>query len=115
MSNLKYEPVYPLSKSELILQLQSGDPEVVAKALYAATKHEEDWRWVQNQCLEGLKSPEFSVRWAAATCLGDLAFLRRTLDIDTVLPALEMATRDPQISDPAHFNLSVVKQFSQRQ
>jgi hypothetical protein len=47
MTNLKYEPVYPLSKRELILQIESGDPEAVAKALYAAAKYEDDWSWVQ--------------------------------------------------------------------
>jgi hypothetical protein len=115
MSNMKYEPVYPLSKRELILQIESGDAEAVAKALYAATKYEEDWGWVQSQCLEGLKSPEVSVRWAAATCLGDLAFMRRPLDIDSVVPALELATQDPQIADPAGFSLSMVRQFSHKQ
>lgn len=113
MSNLKYEPIYPLSKRELMLQIESGDPQAIANALYAATKYEEDWNWVQNQCLEALKSPEVSVRWAAATCLGDLAFMRRPLDIDLVVPALELATQDPQIADPAGFSLSMVKQFSQ--
>jgi hypothetical protein len=114
MTNPKYEPVHPLSKRELILQIESDDPEVVAKALYAATKYEEDWRWVQDRCLEGLQSTEVSVRWAAATCLGDLAFMRRALDIDSVVPALELATHDPQIADPAGFSLSMVKQFLQR-
>jgi hypothetical protein len=114
MSNLKYEPVYPLSKRELILQIESGDPQAITRALYAATKYEEDWKWVQSQCLEGLKSPEVSVRWAAATCLGDLAFMRRPLDIDSVMPALELAMKDPQIADPAGFSLSMVRQFSQK-
>jgi hypothetical protein len=113
MTNLKYEPVYPLSKRELILQIESGDPEAVAKALYAAAKYEDDWSWVQKLCVEGLKRPEASVRWAAATCLGDLAFMRRPLDLDIVVPALEQAVQDPQVADPASFSLSMVRQFLQ--
>jgi hypothetical protein len=111
MSNLKYEPVHPLTRKELISRLESDDPEVVANALYASTKYDEDWKWVQDQCLKRLKSSEVSVRWAAATCLGDLAFLRRPLDIDAVVSALELAIQDPQIADPASFSLSMVKQF----
>jgi hypothetical protein len=113
MSDLKYEPVFPLSKRELILQFESGDPEAVAKALYAAAKYEDGWSWVQDLCVEGRKSPEVSVRWAAATCLGDLAFFQSPLDLDIVVPALDQAVQDPEIADPASFSLSMVKQFLQ--
>jgi hypothetical protein len=111
MSDLKYEPIY--LRTERASGIDSGNPEGVAKALYAATKYEQDWSWVQNQCLQALTSTEVSVRWAAATCLGDLAFCRRPLDCDRVIPALEQAAIDPQISDPASFSLSLVRQFLQ--
>ena len=113
MSDLKYEPVYPLTRSELIHRFESDDPEAVTKALYAATRFEDDWSWVELQCLKALKSPSVSVRWAAATCLGDMAFMRRPLDVASVVPALELAVKDPEIADPASFSLSMVKQFSQ--
>jgi hypothetical protein len=111
MDDVKYEPVLPVSRSELTSQLESGDAETVEKALYAASRYEQDWKWVQDQCLICLESPEASVRWAAVTCLGDLAFSRRPLDIQAVLPALEKAAKDPEIADPASFSLSMVKQF----
>jgi hypothetical protein len=111
MSNFKYEAVQPATRSELISQLENGDPQKVARALYSASKYDPDWKWVQDQCLKCLNSPEVSVRWAAATCLGDLAFLQRPLEIQIVLPALENATKDPKIADPAKFSLNMVKQF----
>ncbi len=111
MSDLKYEPVLPITREELTARLESGSPQTVASALYAAARHEEDWVWVQNECLKALKSPEVPVRWAAATCLGDLAFSRCPLDVGAVIPALETATQDPTIADPAAFSLSMVKQF----
>lgn len=111
MSDLKYEAVPPITREELTVQLESKSPQTVANALYSATRHEYDWIWVQNQCLKALASPEVSVRWAAATCLGDLAFLRRPLDVGAVIPALETAIKDPAIADPAAFSLSMVKQF----
>jgi hypothetical protein len=110
MSDLKYERVHPVTRQELISRLESDDPEVVANALYACTKDDEDWKWVQDQCLKRLQSSEVSIRWASATCPGDLAFLRRALDFDEV-PALELAIQDPRIADPASFSLSMLKQF----
>ena len=110
-SKFEYEPVHPSTKTELTRQLESGNSEEIANALYSASKYEQDWEWVQEQCLKCLESPEVSVRWAAVTCLGDLAFLRRPLDIQTVLPALEKAAKDPKLADPASFSLSMVRQF----
>lgn len=107
----RYESVTPMTRKELTVQLGSDSPQTVANALYAATRYEEDWKWVQEQCLKALTSPEIPVRWAAATCLGDLAFLRRSLDVRAVIPALVAATKDPEIADPAAFSLSMVMQF----
>lgn len=110
-NNFKYQSVQPTTRSDLVSKLESGNPEAVANALYSASKYEQDWKWVQDQCLRCLDSPDVSVRWAAVTCLGDLAFLRRSLDIQSVLPALEKAAKDPEIADPANFSLRMVKQF----
>ena len=111
MSELRYEPVSRATRDELIKSLEGDDPVAAANALYAATKYDEDWKWVQDQCLTALMSTEVPVRWAAATCLGDLAFLRRPLDVELVMPALEAATNDPEIGEPATFSLSMVRQF----
>ena len=111
MSNLIYESVDPISTEDLVQMFKSKDPEIVARALYAGTKWEENWEWIADQCLKFLSSPARSVRWAAATCLGDLAFLRRPLNVKVVIPALEAATRDPEIAGPADFSLSLVKEF----
>lgn len=112
MKKLKYEHVEPVGRAQAERYLESADPEVVACALYAVTRSDEDADWLTHVCLELLKSPELRVRWAAATCLGDLAFSRRPIDADKVIQALEAATRDPSIADPAGFSLSLVRQFS---
>ena len=110
MNRLKYEPVLPATREDLDVLLKSSSPETVASALYSATKYEEDWKWEQDQCLKALTSSEVLVRWAAATCLGDLAFLRRPLNVAAVVPALEAATQDPTIADPASFSLRMVRE-----
>ena len=111
MSDFKYEPVQPIERAQLFRDLASSDPEVVANALYAACRLNEDTKWLEDECVKRLQASELKVRWAAATCLGDLAFFRRPLDAKRVSSALEEATHDPTISCPARFSLSMVKQF----
>lgn len=111
MSDFKYESVQPKDKEQLVHDLASSDPDLVANALYAACKSGEDTKWLEDECVKRLQSPQLEVRWAAATCLGDLAFLRRPLNAKRVASALEAATHDPTISDPAGFSLSMVRQF----
>jgi hypothetical protein len=111
VNDLKYEAVLPATREELEVMLKSDSPKTAAKALYAATKYELDWSWVQDHCLKALTSPEVPIRWAAATCLGDLALLRRPLNVEAVVPALEAATKDATIADPASFSLSMVREF----
>jgi len=109
---MRYEPVAALSRQQLIAGLECADPEIVAGALYSAARFELDWEWVQGLCLRELKSPDLTVRWAAATCLGDLALRRFPLTLSEVIPALEAAAKDHLIADPASFSLSMVTQFS---
>ena len=101
-------PVY--TRSELVEELNSGVPQRIADALVSAVRHD-DWQWIQDKCLELLKAPDVKVRWAAATCLGDLAFfLKRPIDHSRVLAALYEAAKDPSISDPALFSISLINQ-----
>jgi hypothetical protein len=95
--------------------LADSDPMVVAEALYSATYHDADWKWVQGLCLQFLKSDHVPIRWAAATCLGDLATFHKRLDLDLVIPALREASSDPAIRAPAEDSLSFVKQFVKMQ
>jgi hypothetical protein len=108
---MRYEPVSPLSREQLVANLESDDTKLVAEALYSAARFEQDWEWVQDHCLFKLNSLSVPIRWAAATGLGDMAFRRCPLTLDKVIPALEEAKKDPEIADPAAFNLSMVKQF----
>jgi|SRR6516162_2982372 hypothetical protein len=83
----------PHDRATLEYRLASKDPEEIADALYSATYHDTDWRWVQERCLTFLKSPHVGVRWVAAACL--LAMHHKSLDVDLVVPALVEAADDP--------------------
>jgi hypothetical protein len=99
-----------LTRSELIEELNSSDPRRVADALGSAARYD-DWQWTQEQCLRLLKAPEVEIRWAAATCLGDLAFFfNRPIDRVRVFAALYDSAKDAAISDPALFSISLINQ-----
>ena len=66
---------------------------------------------MQEQLLRFIGHGQREVRWASATCLGDLAMFHRTLNRDRVVPILEQALLDPEIRDAAEMSLSFVKQF----
>src|SRR3974390_2173406 len=108
---MRYEPVRRLTKDQLHSNLENHDPEVVAEALHSAARFDDDRQWVQDVRLEKMKSSHAQVRWAAATCLGDMACWRCHLDLERVIPALELATQDAEIAGPATLSLSMVRRF----
>jgi hypothetical protein len=53
---------------------------------------------------------EHKVRWAAATCLGDLSVFHHQLDLELVLPALHEALNDPEIRSTVDDSLDQIRQ-----
>jgi hypothetical protein len=107
---LRYEPVEPRTREELARMFDSNDGSCIAAALYSAAYHDSDWRWVQSQCLRYLTSPDLRVRWAAATCLGDLSVFHHKLDLELVIPALQQALSDPSIRSTVGDSLDQIHQ-----
>jgi hypothetical protein len=110
MSDPKYKSVPELSRKKVERDLGSEDPERISAALYSATYHDPDWKWVQEQCLRLLKHAHVDVRWNAATCLGDLAMFHRTLDVSRVVPELVEAAKEERIRDAAETSISLINQ-----
>lgn len=112
---LKYEPVERRTREEILEIFDSGDAASIAKALYSATYHDRDWKWVQSQCLRFLTNPNPTVRWAAATCLGDLSVFHHKLDLELVVPALQQAMDDPTIRSTVSDSLDQIYQNVKKQ
>jgi hypothetical protein len=110
MPDPEYKPVSDLARDQIDRDLCSGDPERISEALYSATYHDPDWRWVQDQCLKYLDHEALKVRWTAATCLGDLAMFHKKLELNRVLPCLRAAALDQSIRDPAETSISFIEQ-----
>jgi HEAT repeat protein len=108
--DLNYEHVERKTREELLRLFDSDDPPSIAAALYSAAYHDSDWKWVQSQCLRCLTSPDLRVRWAAATCLGDLSVFHHKLDLELVIPALKQALNDPSIRSTVDDSLEQIHQ-----
>jgi hypothetical protein len=95
--DLKYKEVKRMTREEILEALASQKPERIQTALWSAANFDQDWRWVQDQCLRYLTFPDLWVRRSAATCLGILAVFHKKLDVERVIPKLEDAGRDEEV------------------
>jgi hypothetical protein len=88
LSVMKYHEIFPMARPELEVLLESGNESEIIEALLSAAYHDPDWRWVQGVCLRFLDHSDVAVRSNAATCLGHIARIHKTLDLELVLPKL---------------------------
>ncbi len=108
---LRYQELAPLSRAEAERRLLSDDPAVVCQALVDVAFYEPDWRWVQEHCLRLADSVDPSLRGIAATCLGHLARIHRTLDMDRALPVLRRLQQDEALHGQADDALDDIRTF----
>ena len=74
--------------------IHSGETERIVEGLIALSFLDNDWRWIQSLCLFFSKSEDENVRGIAILCLGHLARIHRTIDIDIVKPVILEALND---------------------
>ncbi len=94
---MKYHEIFPMGRPELEVLLESGNESAIIEALLSAAYYDPDWRWVQGVCLRFLDHAEVAVRSNAATCLGHIARIHKTLDLELVLTRLLPLKRDAAI------------------
>jgi hypothetical protein len=76
----------------------SGNVERICSALVSVTFHDPDLHWVQGVCLGFLENGDSRIRGLAATCLGHLARIHRSIDKERVLRALRNHLSDAAIA-----------------
>lgn len=109
---MRYEQVDPISHEDAEIVFQQHNSDTIRDALVRIAFHDPDWKWAQMQCLKFLNFPDKSVRQVAITCLGHIARIHRTLDIDRVIPVLEALLSDPDLAGVAKDGLDDIKQFT---
>ncbi len=94
---MQYQEPAPLTRAEAERVFESHEVDAICNALIASALNENDWRWVQAQALRFADHSNPQVRAVAATSLGHLARIHRTLDANIVIPKLREMLRDPAI------------------
>ena len=110
---MKYKEVLPISLEEAENAVNSKNPEIVCDGLLRLTYHDSDWQRVQNLCLHFIKSENIQIRSLAVTCLGHLARIHHTLDIEQVIPILKNLLQDKEIAGRVEDTLEDIEMFIQ--
>ena len=108
---MKYQEVLPISRQEAEKAFESNDSSQISDALLRVTYYDSDWSWIQSKCLEFIKYQDKNIRGLAVTCLGHLARIHGTLDVDKVVPILESLSDDPEISGKIDDALDDIQMF----
>lgn len=105
---MKYETIEPISKVRAERLLAQDQSEIICQTLVRVAFFELDRHWAQSQCLRFASHKDSFVRGVAATCLGHLARIHKTIDEDEVIPVVRqlLQDRDPQTRAIAEDTLS---------
>ena len=94
---MKYHEVEPITREEAEVAFASGSSIDICHALVRLAYHDPDWRLVQEKCIHFSKYPHPDVAGLAVTCLGHIARIHRSLDLEKVMPVLNELHDDPHI------------------
>jgi len=78
-----------LTKKKATELLQSADKVTVLNTLLEVVHTFDNWRWVQDKCLELINKEDSDIKGLAIICLGHLARIHSIIDKDKVLPVLQ--------------------------
>ena len=85
---MEYEEPTLIERKDAEVELASGNWEKISMALLRLSLHDSDPKWLEATLLPYLRHDHYWVRGVAAMCLGHVARLHGTLDLDTVIPAI---------------------------
>ena len=108
---MRYSQPVQLTKSQAEKIFASNDTDAISESLVALALNEPDWQWTQDKCIEFTHHGEWVLRAVAATCLGHLARLHGSLDLDKVRPRLLALMKDLRTSGYAEDAAGDIKMF----
>jgi hypothetical protein len=91
-----YQELEPIDRDKAVSMLASSDPYAVNEAILRLALYDPDGAWVTDRALELLQSPNANIRMVAATALGHVARIHRTIDRERVIPALQRLRDNPE-------------------
>ena len=108
----KFSEVPEISRDDAYRAFSSGNAEEICGALVAITFHDPDLQWVQDLCLGFLSNGDSRISGLAATCLGHLARIHRSIDKEKVLGALRQHLSDDEIAGRVEDAIDDIEMFS---
>lgn len=107
----RFENPAPIPREQLEKALVSSDAPTVADALIRMALWESDGRWAEQKSLSALGDRRKEVRIAALQSIGHLARLHRSLNLETVIPAVTKLLDDPDCRGTAADALEDIATF----
>ena len=98
---MKYEDAQPISRNEAQDLLASGDIDVLADTLLRVSLYDPDADWVLTQLERAADHPNAELRGLAATCVGHVGRIRRTIDLTRAGALLDKLALDPLVAPRA--------------
>lgn len=111
---MEYDEMPAISREELSVELDSGAPERISRALIRVAFHDADRAWIEDLLVEYLVHANSQVRGVAATCAGHVARIHHGLDLARILPLLEHLLRKPETAGKAQDALDDIEIFITR-
>lgn len=110
-SQRRYAEPPPATATQVSAALTAHAPAPEVSALLVGAALHDDWRAVQDLCLNLLDGADAELAATAATCLGHLARIHGVLDVDRVRPALTARLNDPLVGGHAEDALDDLDHF----
>ena len=85
-------------EEEVIEIFESNDKAKICDVMLSLAFYEEDWIWVQNQCLKLLNHKDIDIKGLAVVCLGHIARIQGKLEL-TAIEKLKHLKKDPLIGN----------------
>lgn len=104
MNNGEYNEVQKLDLKNVMSELNSGEVQRIVNALLGLAFHDEDWKGVQDLCIQYSNHPHYNVKGIAILCFGHLARIHGKLETEKVLPIVKKALRDSNDFVVGHAN-----------
>lgn len=109
---MQFQQISPISKAEAAVAFESSNVTQICNALVSIACCENDWRWAQDKCLAFLVSDSPEISGLAATCLGHIARVHKTLDKERVVAALRKQLKNPDIAGQVEDALEDIELFA---
>jgi hypothetical protein len=98
-------------KEEIKKKLNSNDIKEVTDTLLDITFNNEDWEFVQNECLKLLDNKITDISGLAITCLGHIARIHSKINMEKIIPRLNEKLNNPELYGRIEDALNDIKMF----